>query len=67
MSVDAKQQSRWKFLVGGVAVALVVRVNNFVSTNEAASAEVIGSFFGATLGGILFGWVVWWAWAKATK
>jgi hypothetical protein len=67
MSKDTKQQSRWKFLVGGAAVSLLVRANSFINGSEPATAQVIGSFFGAILGGVLVGWIVWSVWASAKK
>lgn len=67
MPIDVAVQSRWKFLVSGSCVALAVRGNNFINLNEPANAQVIGSFFGAAVGGTILGWIVWWAWAKTKK
>ncbi|MES2260086.1 MAG: hypothetical protein V4724_16310 [Pseudomonadota bacterium] len=67
MAIDVAVQSRRKFLVGGACVALAVRINDFINLNEPASAQVIGSFFGAAAGGAILGWIAWWAWAKTKK
>lgn len=60
-------ESRWKFISVGIAISLVVRTNNFVNFNEPNTPEVMGSFFGAAIGGALLGWVAWWIWSKNRK
>ncbi|WP_177307078.1 hypothetical protein [Pseudoduganella namucuonensis] len=48
-------ESRWKFISVGIAISLVVRTSNFVNFNQPNTPEVMGSFFGAAIGGALLG------------
>jgi hypothetical protein len=61
------KQIRWRFLLGGLVVSLGVRISNFVNSNEPATPEIIGSFFGAAMGGALLGWLVWWIWSLGKR
>ena len=64
---ESAYQARWKFLLVSLLIGLAVRTNNFVNGNESASPEVFGSFLGAATGGLIIGWIGWWAWSTSKK
>lgn len=64
MGIESARSARWKFLLGGVVIAIVARTNSFIKFNDPLTTEVLASFVGAAAGGVLMGWATWWIWAK---